>query len=345
MWVCLTYPYCERETEQQPLKLFGDKATEFLILCYLGIGRTEVHPVEEYERKSVGTERTFPDLWGAEKLRERMKMTAEDLEKDVGDLNLAFRTLTLKIKLYTYGVYSRQRALHRPIHTAHDIYQYSLPLLASLEAEFQDKGGLRIRLMGLRGTNLVDRTKKSQGFWGKWGEQVEKMAGTKRKKLDEDGWEIWPEEELERMNPASNSSEPKETLSEGGQEDEEAKDITLEILSQGISSTENLHDSEHKKGKEIASSTEEEQQAQDPWQCPICSHPVAADHGLLNEHIDWCLSRDAIREVVKENSSKGEAVITRPSAKRPKTGERKKSAAAVGSGNGGHFPLFKHLSR
>ena len=62
-------------------QLFGEKAAEFLIHCYLGIGRTEIHPVEEYERKSVGTERTFADLWGSERLRERMKLTAEDLEK------------------------------------------------------------------------------------------------------------------------------------------------------------------------------------------------------------------------------------------------------------------------
>jgi len=37
--------------------------------------------VEEYERKSVGTERTFADLWGSDGLRERMKLTAEGLEK------------------------------------------------------------------------------------------------------------------------------------------------------------------------------------------------------------------------------------------------------------------------
>jgi len=69
------------DAETYPYQLFGEKATEFLVYCYLGIGRTEIHPVEEYERKSVGTERTFADLWGSNKLRERMKLTAEDLEK------------------------------------------------------------------------------------------------------------------------------------------------------------------------------------------------------------------------------------------------------------------------
>ena len=32
-------------------RLFGEKAYEFLIRCYLGLGRTVVRPAEEYERK------------------------------------------------------------------------------------------------------------------------------------------------------------------------------------------------------------------------------------------------------------------------------------------------------
>lgn len=43
-------------------QLFGDKTYEFLIMCHLGLGRTEIQPAEEYERKSVGTESTFRDM-------------------------------------------------------------------------------------------------------------------------------------------------------------------------------------------------------------------------------------------------------------------------------------------
>lgn len=32
-------------------QLFGEKAYEFLIRCHLGLGRTNVQPAEEYERK------------------------------------------------------------------------------------------------------------------------------------------------------------------------------------------------------------------------------------------------------------------------------------------------------
>ena len=49
--------------------------------------------MEEYERKSVGTERTFADLWGSNRLRERMKLTAEDLEKVPDTHPFVFLTL------------------------------------------------------------------------------------------------------------------------------------------------------------------------------------------------------------------------------------------------------------
>ncbi|KAF8422475.1 hypothetical protein EV426DRAFT_170924 [Tirmania nivea] len=324
--------------------LFGEKATEFLIHCYLGLGRTEIRPVEEYERKSVGTERTFADLWGSNRLRERMKLTAEDLEKDLEELNLSFRTLVLKVKLHTYGVYSRQRALHRPIHTAQDIFQYALPLLASLEAEFKDKGGLRIRLMGLRGTALVERNRKVQGFFGKWVGEAGSAAGTKRKQLDADGWEIWPQEEPERLKDHQNqTSKPEARIQEDEHEDEGAKDITLEILSQGISSTENLHDLSKQKGKEKERKPGEQpqEQEQEQWRCPICNQSMAPDDRLFNEHIDWCLSREAIRDVVKESSSSnGQEAVTSSPLKRLKMLEKKKPAGTIS----GLFPLFRNNS-
>ncbi|KAF8471677.1 hypothetical protein BDZ91DRAFT_692591 [Kalaharituber pfeilii] len=288
--------------------LFGEKSTEFLIHCYLGLGRTEVHPVEEYERKSVGTERTFPDLTGAEKLRKKMRNTAEDLEKELEEKCLALRTLVLKIKLHTYGVHSRQRALHRPIHSAEDIYQYALPLLTALENDFKDKGGLKIRLMGLRGTNLVDRNKKTQAFWDKWGGKAEtaQCSGLKRKIVDDDGWEIWPEEELMEMGPDSIKAESQMT-EEPNDEEENLHSSKQGNLDQGL-------DPEHSLG----------QQAElEIWQCPICSRSVPADDRQFNEHVDFCLSKQAIKDIVRETSSPED--VSAPPSKRPKTMEKKKS--------------------
>jgi len=249
------------------------------------------------------------------------------------------------VKLHTYGVYSRQRALHRPIHTAQDIYQYALPLLASLEAEFKDKGGLKIRLMGLRGTALVERNKKVQRFFGKRVGEAGSVAGTKRKQLDADGWEVWPQEEFEQRCDHQNQIIKLEAhVREGDQEDEGAKDITLEILSLGIPSTENLHDSSQQKckGKEsqLGEPGEQPQEhEQEQWRCPICNQSMAPDDRIFNEHIDWCLSREVIRDVVKGNtSSNSQEAVT---SKRLKTVEKKKPAETTS----GLFPLFKQKQR
>ena len=54
-------------------KLFGDKAFRFLISVYLGLGRTDIRPAEESERKSVGTESTFRDMSDPQDLRNKLE--------------------------------------------------------------------------------------------------------------------------------------------------------------------------------------------------------------------------------------------------------------------------------
>ncbi len=46
-------------------RLFGDKTSDFLIRCHLGLGRTNIQPAEEYERKRVGTESTVSGYVGS----------------------------------------------------------------------------------------------------------------------------------------------------------------------------------------------------------------------------------------------------------------------------------------
>ena len=42
--------------------------------------------------------------------------------------------------------------------------------------------------------------------------------------------------------------------------------------------------------------TSERSEDKTEQQCPVCSRTLMADNQGLNEHIDFCLSRDAIRE-------------------------------------------------
>ena len=84
-------------------KLFGEKAFQFLMQCYLGLGRTKIQPSEDYERKSVGTETTFRDMSDKAELRVKLRWVAEELEKDLARTQFKGRTLVLKIKLHTVG--------------------------------------------------------------------------------------------------------------------------------------------------------------------------------------------------------------------------------------------------
>ncbi|KAK4229246.1 tannase and feruloyl esterase-domain-containing protein [Podospora fimiseda] len=255
-------------------KLFGDKTYEFLLRCYLGLGRTNIQPAEEYERKSVGTERTFPDMDDPIKLREQLRKTAEDLEKDMKRAECKARTLCIKVKLHTYEVLTRQVATPKSVFLAEDLYQYALPMLVKLEQE--NPKGLKLRLMGLRCTHLVSTKKPDTlAFFGLKGGKT--SDGKPKMKPYEEEWEQWPEEE--EQGEANNES------GESGEGESPFRRHGKEILP-------------NPKKKETSSPAP--RQEEEWWDCPICNRPQPIDERQFNEHIDLCLSRQAIRDTVQE---------------------------------------------
>lgn len=287
--------------------LFGDKAYEFLIHCYLGLGRTNVQPAEEYERKSVGTESTFHDMSDPKQLREKLRWTADELEKDMRRAECKGRTLVLKVKLHTYEVYTRQTVVPKAICLADDLYNYSLPILAKLE---QERPGMKLRLMGLRCTHLVSTKKPDTlAFFGlklrNGGTPEPGKVLRKTTQIDEVGWERLPEELLEQ--------------------DEIDVDAEADVPDTEGGSAYAKH------GQEIWPNTTSRKKSSPPpeecWVCPICSRPQPADERQFNDHIDACLSRQAIRDAVQKDAMEHQAPISRgatPEAKRPKLSSEKK---------------------
>jgi DNA polymerase kappa len=237
------------------LSLFGDKAYEFLLQTYLGLGRTKVSPAEEYERKSVGSERTFSELQGEEQLRKKLREIAEELERDLKRTEFKGRTLGLKAKLHTYEVLNRQTVPPYAVHKADDIEKFALPMLAKLEKEYPN---MRLRLMGLRCTGLVSMQKVDVDFFG-----VKRKRGSDRV-TDSEGWEVWPETEFE----AAAKQEQEEQMEE------------MERFSQECDKPEDQF-----------------------WECPVCMKPQPANDKALNEHVDECLSKKAIGQMVKEEKA------------------------------------------
>ncbi|KAK2008893.1 impB/mucB/samB family protein [Colletotrichum eremochloae] len=295
--------------------LFGEKAYEFLMNVYLGLGRTRIQPAEEYERKSVGTESTFRDMSDPQQLREKLKWTAEELEKDMKRAEVKGRTLVLKVKMHTYEVFTRQAVLPKAICLADDLYHFALPILAKLEEEMP---GMTLRLMGLRCTHLVSTKKPdTMAFFGFRSRRSESGASPEKPSrpnisagvdsaLDDDGWEQWPEEELlglddDRCLQAGTSKEPAN-------------------LEDNKSSPARRH------GKEILPNPVREYAPvnDEMWDCPICNRPQAPNERQFNEHIDYCLSRQTIREAAHGDVPRPAPRSTTPDMKKAKIGGEKK---------------------
>lgn len=284
-------------------KLFGEKAFYFLAQCYLGLGRTSVQPVEEYERKSVGTEGTFHEMKDPAEFRKRLRSTAEKLQKDLEKDEVKGRTLCLKVKLHTFEVFTRQVVTPKAVYLADDLYKYSLPMLSKLEQEIPD---MKLRLMGLRCTHLVSLKKPDAlAFFGLKKKPNDTTGSTpppdtskrKAETLDDDGvWETLPDE---LMFEDAERQEREDELHE------------LESLSQKIEEQQKMQQSHTVNAKREKPSVEEEEEeekedeSQQWWDCPICRRPQTPDEKSFNEHIDLCLSRQTIRDALQETSALG----------------------------------------
>jgi DNA polymerase kappa len=284
-------------------RLFGQKTYEFLLRCHLGLGRTNIQPAEDYERKSVGTERTFRDLGDPVQLREKLRRTAEELESDMRKAECKGRTLCLKVKLHSFEVLTRQVVPPKAVHLADDLYNYALPMLAKLEQEIP---GMKLRLMGLRCTQLVSTKKPdTRAFFGLRPQRT-KSAGSSGDGSGagiipaggEGEWEEWPQEEA--TDPTSSGS-PVATSPRR----KHGKEIVPNPT------------------KELPSTVEEGEF----WDCPVCARPQPADERQFNEHIDLCLSRQTIRDTVQQDSAAQQQQQRQPERGTPeaqKTREKKR---------------------
>ncbi|PIG82966.1 DNA-directed polymerase kappa [Aspergillus arachidicola] len=267
-----------RVFERELDALFGEKAFHFLAQSYLGLGRTKIQPVENYERKSVGTESTFNEMGGKEALREKLWAIAQELEKDLSRTEFKGRTLVLKVKLATFEVLSRQCQPPKAVFLAKDLYTFSLPMLEKLEKEIPN---MKVRLLGLRCTNLVSTKKGGIDFFG-W---TTRSKPTVESTSDAVEQEISAEEAFERAA----RQEIQEDMND------------LEKLSQEVSEPNEVDQSE----KDPATPSEPQPTY---WDCPVCSKPQVADDRAFNEHVDYCLSKQTIKEAIQGASQDAEPV-------------------------------------
>lgn len=334
-------------------RLFGEKTNQFLLQTHLGLGRTDVQPAEDHERKSVGTESTFRDMSSKAELRSRLRRTAEELEKDMKRVEVKGRTLCLKIKLHTYEVLTRQVIPPKAISQADDLYDYALPMLAKLEKEIPN---MRLRLMGLRCTHLLSTKKPDvDSFFG----NVKASRGAKR---DHEGeWEVWPDEAFEEAARQEREADFEE-LEHWSQEQQELQTEAADHLTDVPFPGTNLPDHQQAQVQDFSTADWHEpfgrykygsapntpdkpplskhDSTDDTWSCPICSLAQPANDRAFNEHIDLCLNKGTIRDAVAASAMEEEEVEDKPLTRPSSAAGMKRKAGVVGEGDRKQKKLF-----
>lgn len=260
--------------------LFGQNAFEFLMEVHLGLGRTSLVNEEGHERKSVGCEHTFRDISYMDELIRRLRVTAEQLSEDLAEKDLRGRTLVLKVKLHTYEVLSRQTVPPSAVFTADEIYKHALPMLLKLKKE---NPKLTLRLMGLRCTNLVPNENFENPIMMKFlarGRAPASSMTAAEQEMEE--FQEKADEELDK--------DIRDSLSQLSGLDVNGDHVEVPATQCPSSVQKAVEDTE------VIPCTPPIPQT---YTCPICGSEEPANDITFNEHIDFCLSRDAIKNAVE----------------------------------------------
>ncbi|KZV95108.1 DNA/RNA polymerase [Exidia glandulosa HHB12029] len=285
---------------------------DYLLHAYLGLGSTSVQPGQREERKSVGVERTFDPISDQDKLIAKLDHIAQVLEEDLKHGGWTGKTITLKYKLDTFQSMSRAKSLPRYISKKADLFAIGKELLL---AEMP----LRIRLLGLRVTNLKDlKLAESAGIKRFFKSAPDSPNKKRRLSHDQDNVDatdsaaeqsgstsvsVAPFRETSFFDDDALESAPYQRAASHEPSGSQPDPAVSALASKPASSAGPLNvpifspiprPNDKPKVKKSKPPSDVSGQRHD---CPICGKTLETDNGGLNAHIDYCLSRAAIKEL------------------------------------------------
>ena len=220
--------------------------------------------LEHGERKSLSAERTFRNESNKEKLLKICSSICGDVSEDLTKHNLQGKTITLKYKLSNFITKTRAKTLSYPVHKTGELYTISKEILLNEINGYKSQEGFELRLMGVRVSHFVEGD------------------GCKQNTIDQflkgkDGLN-------DKYNETSDCSiinvvSGKETVLESIENEEEntAGDKIYNTEKEGSSHTSKVH-------------------------CPICGLMQENEMTTLNSHIDNCLTKQTIKNILEEQS-------------------------------------------
>lgn len=138
----------------------GEAAAQKLHALANGRDPRDVHP--ERVDKSVGNEETFDhDLTDTTPMMRELLKLSQKVSARLRAKGFMARTIAIKVKFSDFRVITRSHTLSHPTDSSQLVYETAVSLL-----EQADLRGQRVRLLGVRGEQLVDADDVSEPLWG-----------------------------------------------------------------------------------------------------------------------------------------------------------------------------------
>lgn len=275
--------------------LFTETSMEFYVRVSIGVGSWRCGEVEA--QKSESRETTFAATDSRDTFLKLLHELCDELSVSLKKSNTKGRTVTLKLKNDNFKVNVRSRTLDKYTNDAEIMFDTCRSLL---DNELQGDKTVRLRLLGARMSGFEDMDKESS---------KSKKDDSKQQKIDyflskipSEAVKFTLEQEQMQMDdvrPLNFKTDLTEQSNNVSTEPNNLKTSSSELSKQkspqqSMCTNSLTHFDESHSIKAITTTS--------VLICPVCGTRRCSDLSQLNQHIDYCLSRDAILSSVAETN-------------------------------------------
>ena len=261
-----------------------------------GLGSTSIQPPEERDRKSISTETTFRDTAERSRLLEVLGELCRDLARDMAEKDILGLAVTVKIKSHDFKLKTKVAQLCDFTNSEDTILPIARKVLVQL-LDSSPEQPLALRLMGVRMSELRERAELRGGRQTSLRAFV--SGGARAGRAGRPACPVCqePQASLAALNTHMDKCvtyEDVELLNTAGSE---ATD-TVESVAE---------DSDTNTDTSVAKVVPSTSGAATPqsYLCPVCfSSQDFSSEAALSQHVEDCLSRQEVRNIIQEDTQK-----------------------------------------
>uniref|UniRef100_T1IUC3 DNA polymerase kappa n=1 Tax=Strigamia maritima TaxID=126957 RepID=T1IUC3_STRMM len=255
-------------------RLFSSSSTDWFLRIAMGIGSVHVNN-DDYVRKSISVERTFNDTSNATVLHQLCQEMCEELSSDLQAEKMVGKTVTVKLKMSDFTVKTKASTLRHATAESKLIAALAHSLLSS---EIKSNEQLKLRLMGVRISSLTSTCNfKQQITLDTLFTKRNLISGSSEACNDD---EINESQQQDSKTTQENDNRGRTTTAEEGALDLKSSTAT--------SSQKHLN----------------ENNIRTFFLCPVCDVRQTCSLQDFNQHVDLCLNKSAIKQILSADVNK-----------------------------------------